>query len=397
MKFGSLPVAFWTGEGRRIAGACGPHGLLVYLYLRSAPEANLTGLYHTAPPIIGHRIGLPPDRVAEVLERLSALPDPPVSWDAAREEVLVRAMAEGQLGKLAGSDNRFGPIVRALREHVGGALIHDLAALRPEWGEALDAAGYRPLERVDAIDPLPGSPIGRGLRRGFPSPPSTSTSTSTSRDGSAREEREGASQAPSEGAWEGASAPVRAVLDAWVVEFQACQELLGFPRSAPVVTHSARAAVEAALARGHDVEHLIQAVRALRYSRWHLGLDEGGEPRLGLEQALMKGKTMDQVSTLLMLGAAPPAWARSHYPPWALRGEPSAPEARPKPEPSSHPEWDRLLRDSQEDLLVDLDGRACYPIKSNNGRLTVWAANSKIAGIVREIAERTGVALETTT
>jgi hypothetical protein len=95
-RYAKIRPEFWSNTTGRMLKSAGSDVLLLALYLRTCPAANMIGLYYLPLPTLCHESGLTPRSATEALERLATLDF--AYYDAIREMVWVLAMAEEEIG-----------------------------------------------------------------------------------------------------------------------------------------------------------------------------------------------------------------------------------------------------------------------------------------------------------
>lgn len=149
--FAKVGPTFWVGETGRALRKLGRDTQLVALYLITAPDSNLTGVYHLALPTLAHHTGLPvkgaseglpsPSRgVVEILRDLSEVGF--AHYDPESETVWVVEMAARQLGDtLSTRDNRHVAVLRELEAHRKCRFYNDF---RAKYGERFNLPAEAP-------------------------------------------------------------------------------------------------------------------------------------------------------------------------------------------------------------------------------------------------------------
>lgn len=136
--YAQLRSRFWThGTGKALRGD--PKSQLVALYLISAPQADMSGIYHMPVMYIAHETGLTEADVLRGIERLQA--EGFLVYDLDNEDVWVCSMAKEQIGdSLAAGDKRRKAIEKQLQ-------AFERSRLLPLW---LERYGEQYSVEVDA-------------------------------------------------------------------------------------------------------------------------------------------------------------------------------------------------------------------------------------------------------
>jgi len=95
-KFTQLRSSFWTGVTGRELRRLGSEFQLAALYLISAPGSNALGMYYLPLPAAAHEIGLPIEKVRQILQKLCEMGF--CQYDEESEMVFVINMARFQIG-----------------------------------------------------------------------------------------------------------------------------------------------------------------------------------------------------------------------------------------------------------------------------------------------------------
>lgn len=125
--YGRVAPTFWTGStGRKLRGK--PVLQVVAMYLFTAPNSNMIGLYYLPLPIVAHETGLTLDQVTAALAELAALDV--AKYDADNELVYLPAMARFQVGDEipASNKNLIKGIIRELERFEAHAFGQDFVA-----------------------------------------------------------------------------------------------------------------------------------------------------------------------------------------------------------------------------------------------------------------------------
>jgi hypothetical protein len=115
--YGKIAGTFWTrGSGKQLRGDA--EAQVLALYLMTAPQSSMTGLYHLALPTAAHETGLTMEGASKALRRLSE--GDVAHYDDTDELVWLPRMAFYQIGSgLAANDKRVKGVAAAIRAFEG--------------------------------------------------------------------------------------------------------------------------------------------------------------------------------------------------------------------------------------------------------------------------------------
>ncbi|CRR10758.1 hypothetical protein PAERUG_E15_London_28_01_14_07912 [Pseudomonas aeruginosa] len=153
---------FWTGETCKALRRKGPEGLVVALYLMSAPGSNMLGLYYQPILFMAHETGLGLEGVRKGLA--DCIESGFCSYDEDSEMVWVFEMAKYQIAEaLKGSDNR---CLGIQRDYDAVAANPFLGAFFDRYESAFHLSNRRGEERGSEGPPKPRAGTGTGTGTG---------------------------------------------------------------------------------------------------------------------------------------------------------------------------------------------------------------------------------------
>lgn len=151
--YSKLPPAWWTAGGKALRGK--PIAQLVALYLFSAPQSTMTGIYYLPLVTLCHEVGLSQEDAHRALELLSAADV--AHYDEAAELVWVPEMATREMGPaLSPGDNRIKGTAKALVV-LGGHRFVD--AFLARYGKAYNLPFEAPSEPLARPFEAPSEPL----------------------------------------------------------------------------------------------------------------------------------------------------------------------------------------------------------------------------------------------
>lgn len=130
-KYAQISPRFWNGETGKKIRSLGAHCQVTALYILTAPNATMTGLYYLPVPTISHETGIPIEGAWKALRSLCAIsPRSFCSYDEVEEVVWVPTMARHQVGdELKPKDKRIKGVINTLEPYRRSRFLPEFVAL----------------------------------------------------------------------------------------------------------------------------------------------------------------------------------------------------------------------------------------------------------------------------